>query len=489
VLYYKVNCHDKGEKMKIIVRIALVWMATALAAEAGPAVELRLGAPTGREIKPLNGVNNAPRVTPSEDGPFGGQCSGNEVLYAAAKIPFARAHEAALSYCYGGHHCVDISGIFPDFAADPDDPKSYDFAITDKFIADIRSVGTDVLYRMGETIEHGVKKYGAWPPKDFGKWAKVCEHLIAHYNEGWADGHKWNLRYWEIWNEPDLDSWGDWKEHPHCWGGTPEQFYDLFEITAKRLKKRFPDLKIGGPGSAFRPDWVENFLKEMKKRDVPIDFFSWHHYGCDAGKYYTQGRRAREYLDKAGYAGAESILDEWNYIRDWTAEFRHTFRESGTSRVAAFMAAALCNAQRAGVDKMMYYDAGPTTMFNTIFASGSFDALPGYYALYAWGRLRAYGRETSVTGAEGDVVAVAGTDEKGRRAVLFARYPKDANVVAAKRVRIVLPEGVGPETEISLHLVDPSRLFTEIPPVVRNGAVEIDLEANAFALLEFRTGN
>ena len=44
------------------------------------------------------------------------------------------------------------------------------------------------------------------PPKDFRKWAQICEHIIRHYNEGWADGHKWDIRYWEIWNEADLDS-------------------------------------------------------------------------------------------------------------------------------------------------------------------------------------------------------------------------------------------------------------------------------------------
>lgn len=31
-----------------------------------------------------------------------------------------------------------------------------------------------------------------------------------------------------------------------CWQGTKEQFWDLFEIAAKHLKKTFPDLKIGG---------------------------------------------------------------------------------------------------------------------------------------------------------------------------------------------------------------------------------------------------
>lgn len=38
-------------------------------------------------------------------------------------------------------------------------------------------------------------------------------------------------------------------------GGTPEQFYDLFEITAKQLKKQFPQLKIGGSALAHDTEW------------------------------------------------------------------------------------------------------------------------------------------------------------------------------------------------------------------------------------------
>ena len=26
---------------------------------------------------------------------------------------------------------------------------------------------------------------------------------VRHYNRGWANGHEWGIRYWEIWNEPD----------------------------------------------------------------------------------------------------------------------------------------------------------------------------------------------------------------------------------------------------------------------------------------------
>ena len=26
------------------------------------------------------------------------------------------------------------------------------------------------------------------PPKDYAKWARICEHVVRHYNEGWGWG-------------------------------------------------------------------------------------------------------------------------------------------------------------------------------------------------------------------------------------------------------------------------------------------------------------
>ena len=47
-------------------------------------------------------------------------------------------------------------------------------------------VGTKVFYRLGASIEHK-KKFGTFPPADFKKWAEICEHIIHHYTQGWAN--------------------------------------------------------------------------------------------------------------------------------------------------------------------------------------------------------------------------------------------------------------------------------------------------------------
>ena len=257
-------------------------------------------------IKAMNGVNNGPA------GPYGlgdSQTRDNFADYRAAKFPFARTHDAAFSECYGSEHTVDITSIFPDFSKKADDPSAYDFAITDWYLKRIRDMGTEVFFRLGQKIEHHVKKYGILPPADFKKWAQICEHIIRHYNEGWADGHEWNIRYWEIWNEADLDA-KTWNTNPRTWGGTEQQFFDLYTTTAKHLKKCFPHLLIGGPALAGQEQWADRFLAHMAKNNVPIDFFSWHIYGTDPRKIAEKAGRMRKLVDSHGYDKAETILNE-----------------------------------------------------------------------------------------------------------------------------------------------------------------------------------
>ena len=89
-----------------------------------------------------------------------------------------------------------------------------------------------MFYRLGVTIENHawIKNYHAKPPRDFAKWARICEHIVRHYNEGWADGFKWNIKYWEIWNEPDGNKpTADGRPGP-TWTGTNAQFLNFDTI-------------------------------------------------------------------------------------------------------------------------------------------------------------------------------------------------------------------------------------------------------------------
>jgi hypothetical protein len=279
----------------------------------------------------------------------------------------------------GGGLYVDIPNVFRNFDADVNDPNSYDFAFTDKVISNLIDAKCEPYFRLGVTIEnmHMLKYYRLDPPKDNLKWAQICEHIIAHYTEGWANGFEYKITYWEIWNEPD-DCYK--VETAAMWKGTPEQYFKLYSVTAKHLKNRFGDkIKIGAfghcgvyeykkdkdlngiPGEPtyiydFTIQFLHGFMKHIVEEKAPLDFFSWHVYdNCHPSvredftniKYHADYVRA--ILDHYGFTNAEHHLNEWNL---WTKVNRRD-ESIASAKTLAFMLMM----QKTSTDIMCYYDA------------------------------------------------------------------------------------------------------------------------------------
>jgi len=372
----------------------------------------------GNRIKILNATNGGPwHKRHATD-----QLRSNLADYKAAKIPYSRNHDSAVCGVYGGPYSHDITCIFPDFDADEYNPASYDFACTDESILVCLEAGTETFFRLGQTIEHQIKKHGTVPPKDFKKWAVICEHIIRHYNEGWADGYKLNIQYWEIWNEADLDS--DDSPNKRTWGGTKAEFFDLFEITAKHLKKCFPELKTGGPALAWNEEWAEDFLREMQKRNVPLDFFSWHIYCTEPSHMTAKAQRMKKLLNKYGYEKAESILNEWNYVKGWEEEYVYSLKAIHGIKGAAFVMSCMCEAQRADIDMLMYYDTRPS-VFNGVFDFYTYEKLKGYYPFYWYGLLYDCEKEIEPENNIENIYSLCGVASDGKATVILTYYSDD----------------------------------------------------------------
>ncbi|MBQ8526583.1 MAG: hypothetical protein IJ460_07710 [Clostridia bacterium] len=371
-------------------------------------------------FKIMNAVNNGPCHKRHANDQF----RSNLAEYKAARIPYARNHDAAFWPGYGGEHTVDITAIFPDFDADPYSPESYDFAVTDEYILVTLEADTETFYRLGQKIEHYIKKYGTIPPKDFNKWAVICEHIIRHYNEGWADGFELNIKYWEIWNEPDLDE--DDCLNKRTWGGTKAQFFDMYEIAAKHLKSCFPNLMIGGPALANRMNWADDFLGEMKKREVPIDFFSWHIYCTEPAQMLARAETVKNLLIKHGYKNAESILNEWNYVKGWTDEFVYSIEQIIGIKGAAFNMACMSAAQHSSIDMLMYYDARPTG-FNGLFDMYTYRPLKGYYPFLWYGMFYDMEKEVLCEDNIDNIYTLCSVDSDGKVLSIITYYTDDDN--------------------------------------------------------------
>jgi xylan 1,4-beta-xylosidase len=114
-------------------------------------------------------------------------------------------------------------------------------------------------------------KQNVSPPKTIEGWDALVQHFAQHLVDryGIDEVASW---YFEVWNEPNID----------FWNGIPRQrsYFDLYEHTARTLKKVSPRLRVGGPATAAAA-WVSDFLKFTSENNVPVDFVSSHGYADD----------------------------------------------------------------------------------------------------------------------------------------------------------------------------------------------------------------
>ena len=391
----------------------------------------------GRPIRPLNGVNGGPvthnfRIDATR-------------LFAAAKIPYCRLHD--IEGALGCGKFVDVRNVFPLWDLDENDPASYDFTFTDEYLKRIGACGAEAFYRLGETIDHGYLKAHVRPPEDAAKWARICANIVRHYNGGWANGFHYGIKYWEIWNEP---------ENPPMWTGTKAEYFALYRETANLLRREFPGIRVGGYAScgfyaAFDENaddfyrsfltWFDDFLAYVTAPETaaPLDFFSWHIYSADPAQVLAHARYCREKLDRAGLRDTEAVLDEWNWAG---ADMFESMREMPG---ASFAADVMCRLQNgADVDLACYYDAQPQQLYGGLFYRHTDRPSKAYYALKAFGALRALGTEAE-TLAETDLTAAAAVGEDGAAAVLV-NHEKEPRPVrlsfpGAESVRISLLDG------------------------------------------------
>ena len=257
---------------------------------------------TGLTLKPYHGVTNGPLYS-----------AGNKSLvdeYKEIGVPSVRLHNT-----YGAYTrlVVDVSKIFPVFEADENDPENYYFAHTDQLLQAIIDSGAEIVYRLGESIDHSIYAHSAKPPKDFEKWARICINMIRHFNDGWADGHRFNIRYFEIWNEPEgVNTYG----RQTMWrGGTLESAFELYKVIALKIKEYDPNLKVGGMSFISCNQPMEKFVKFCIENKLPLDFVSNHSYGWSAIRLMPRNEMVKKLLDENGY-DVEWLLDEWNFYDD-----------------------------------------------------------------------------------------------------------------------------------------------------------------------------
>ncbi|ARU17782.1 GH39 family glycosyl hydrolase [Croceicoccus marinus] len=253
------------------------------------------------------------------------------------------------------------TSLFPDWSADPSDPASYNFAATDTWVGQTRSIGANILFTIASEIPANKQ-----PARDLAKYEQVVENIVRHYVCGWGDGFENAVSHWEFGDQPDFG-----KLH---FSGTPDQFYEMYAAAARAVKRVDPALKVGGPCVAFplnEGPFREGFLDYVKQQSVPLDFLSWMWYGDnsrDPMDFRTIAAEVRAIVDKYGFTDTELLLSYWSMTGIPTAKFEDFDN-------AAFLAAAAIYMQDSEVDKAIFFraDTGADFHYNFTDPAGIFE--------------------------------------------------------------------------------------------------------------------
>ncbi|WP_229217219.1 GH39 family glycosyl hydrolase [Dyadobacter luteus] len=129
----------------------------------------------------------------------------------------------------------------------------------------------------------------AYPPNNYDKWEALIYEWVKHSVEryGAKEVETW---WWQLWNEPDAG----------YWAGTDEEYFKLYDYTAKAVKRALPSARVGGPNvtgglSKRQSQFLTDFLEHCRsgknfatgKKGAQIDFLGFHAKGApkvtDAG--------------------------------------------------------------------------------------------------------------------------------------------------------------------------------------------------------------
>jgi xylan 1,4-beta-xylosidase len=283
-----------------------------------------------------------------------------------------------------------------------------------------------------------VFSYGAIisPPRDWDRWADLVRDLAAHLTERYGRDEVVSRWAFEVWNEPNLEVF---------WSGTPEEYFRLYDVSARAVKSVHPDLRVGGPSSAAA-GWIGELLGHLEGSDLPLDFLSTHVYG-------NVPLDLRPVLASFGRPGAPIWWTEWGTT---PTHFHHV---GDTVFAAAFLLRGMASAL-GRIEALSHWVASdhfeelgrPPELFHGGFGLLSVGNLrkPRYWAMALLGRLGRSRLPVSVSGdgAGGLVEALAARHDDGRIGVLAWNVTLDQSKIGGDplldrrvRLRVSVPPG------------------------------------------------
>ena len=153
-----------------------------------------------------------------------------------------------------------------------------------RFLPIVRQMGAEPMVSLGSPPAY--LRYKETPnPSDFDRWAETCAAFVGLWRK-----FDPAMRLVQIWNEPNANWYKDPRVTDHG-TGTSMLHIEMANKVATAVKKRFPDILVGGPVLCWPPGWPpsqkgkapwytwhEWTLPWLEHTRDTIDFFDFHDY-------------------------------------------------------------------------------------------------------------------------------------------------------------------------------------------------------------------
>ncbi len=261
-----------------------------------------------------------------------------------------------------------------------------------------------------------LQQNGDWrsAPVSMDGWAQVLAAFARHYRERGI-----RIGYHEVYNEPDLiDPHGG----PVFFSGPRDAYFEMYQRGAPAIKEADPDAVVGGPALAFinEDSWTVPFLEHVTTHDLPLDFFSFHHYG--------EGIEAKLAIVRTGldrdprFATTEMHLNEYNsLVVDYPLRGTQE-RHAAAAMLLQDVHLLLTHPALTKVNWAQFLDSGHDNYSGMVSIDGHRKAVFNAYKIYM--RMPVDRRQVTVAGPEG-LGGMASTDGRRTDLVLWNRTESD----------------------------------------------------------------
>ncbi|MCR4313538.1 MAG: glycosyl hydrolase [Candidatus Roizmanbacteria bacterium] len=363
----------------------------------------------------------------------------------------------------------------------------FDFSKLDETVCDIYHTGAKPFFSLGympPTMSDDGSLIGK--PKNWNEWSFLVQKTVERYSSkdsvlpcgALEDFWKTDI-YYEVWNEPDLESFGKWKYT----GAKSYSGLYFYSVKGASHAQNILPYKIGGPvTTALYKNWIQKFLDYIIANNLRIDFLSWHHYSKKTNDYTQDIININKWLGEDPkydrYENLPKIISEWGYDSEKNPI-------ADTEVGAAHTIASLRNLINAGLELSFLFEIkdGPTLSWGILTYQGQ--EKPRYKALKMLDTLE--GNQLIVDGEGSNVSAIASKTEEDKIALILTNYDESGRNYEAVPVTFKNLDGASYKLT-KTYLDGRSEVSLNLKPAIGelklNGERSIIMPANTIVVLE-----